>query len=237
MTGTNVFAGVNYFNLIRTIILTTWPIWALIVVVALGKLAYQLWEKQKLAKSGIAEIDHMSGKIFEKYLEVLFEKLGYRVERTRYIGDYGADLVTAKDGVKTVIQAKRYKGKAGVKAIQEAVAAKGYYDCSKAMVVTNSFFTQQAIELARRNQVELWDRNKLVSALLSVKETAPVTVFTVEQTRAVTSIDAQPLDIPKNTCALCGKAVSEKVMQYCLANQKRFAGEIYCYEHQRVLRA
>jgi HJR/Mrr/RecB family endonuclease len=43
----------------------------------------------------------------------------------------------------------------GVKAIQEAVAAKGYYDCMKAMVATNGFFAQQAIELARRNQVEL----------------------------------------------------------------------------------
>jgi restriction system protein len=121
-----------------------WPIWALIVIVALGKMAFQIWEQQKLAKSGISEIDQMSGKTFEKYLEVLFEKLGYRVERTRYVGDYGADLVTAKDGVKTVIQAKSYKSKAGVKAIQEAAAAKGYYDCSKAMVVTNSFFTQQA---------------------------------------------------------------------------------------------
>jgi hypothetical protein len=30
----------------------------------------------------------MSGKTFEKYLEVLFEKLGYRVERIRYIGGY-----------------------------------------------------------------------------------------------------------------------------------------------------
>jgi restriction system protein len=175
----------------------------------------------------------MSGKTFEKYLEVLFEKLGYRVERTRYVGDYGADLVTSKDGIKTVIQAKRYKSKAGVKAIQEAVAAKGYYDCSKAMVVTNNFFTQQAIELARRNQVELWDRNKLVAALLSVKESGPVMVFTVEQPQAAASTDAQPLDIPKNTCALCGKTVSEKVMQYCLANQKRFGDEIYCYEHQR----
>jgi restriction system protein len=148
MTGTNVFAGVNYFDLIRTIILATWPIWALIVVVALGKLAYQLWEKQKLAKSGIAEIDQMGGKTFEKYLEVLFEKLGYRVERTRYVGDYGADLVTAKDGVKTVIQAKRYESNVGIKAVQEAVSAKGKYDCSKAMVVSNSFFTLQAIELA-----------------------------------------------------------------------------------------
>ena len=233
MTGTNVFAGVNYFDLIRTIILATWPIWALIVVVALGKLAYQLWEKQKLAKSGIAEIDQMGGKTFEKYLEVLFEKLGYRVERTRYVGDYGADLVTAKDGVKTVIQAKRYKSKAGVKAIQEAVAAKGYYDCSKAMVVTNSFFTQPAIELARRNQVELWDRNKLVSALLSVKDNVVVGAF--GQNEAAVSADSQPMEDIQIKCALCGKPVSEKVIQYCLAHQERFSGKIYCYEHQRAL--
>jgi restriction system protein len=231
MTGTNVFAGVNYFNLIRTIILATWPIWALIVIVVLGKLAYQLWEKQRLAKSGIDDIDQMSGKTFEKYLEVLFEKLGYRVERTRYIGDYGADLVTAKEGVKTVIQAKRYKGKAGVKAIQEAVAAKGYYDCSRAMVVTNSFFTQQAIELARRNQVELWDRSKLVEALLSVKDNVVVGAF--GQTQAAASMDIQSSDVPQNTCALCGKPVSEKVTQYCLAHKERFHGEIYCYEHQK----
>ena len=42
-------------------------------------------------------------------LEVLFGKLGYRVENTRYAGDYGEDLVIAKDGIRTVVQAKRYK--------------------------------------------------------------------------------------------------------------------------------
>jgi restriction system protein len=201
------------------------------IALALGKLAYQLWEKQRLAKSGIDEIDNMSGKTFEKYLEVLFEKLGYRVERTRYVGDYGADLVTSKDGVKTVIQAKRYKSKAGVKAIQEAVAAKGYYDCSKAMVVTNNFYTQQAIELARRNQVELWDRNKVVSALLSVKDN--VVVGTFGQTQVAATTDVQPVMDTQNICALCGKPVSEKVIQYCLAHQERFDGRVYCYEHQR----
>jgi len=100
--------------------------------------------------------------------------------------------------------------------IQEAVASKGYYDCSKAMVVTNSFFTQQAIELARRNQVELWDRNKLVTVLLSVKNKTQQTVLdlSIQEETAVTT-DYQPSkDMPQNTCALCGKPVSEKLMNY-----------------------
>ena len=86
-------------------------------------------KKKRLAASGIADIDTMDGKAFEEYLEVLFGKLGYKVERTRYVGDYGADLITQKDGVKTVIQAKRYGKAVGIKAVQEAVAAKGMYGC------------------------------------------------------------------------------------------------------------
>ncbi len=86
-----------------------WYIWLILGLVLVGRLIFYLLEQQKLAKSGIADIDRMDGRKFEKYLKVLFEKLGYEVERTRYIGDYGADLVTINNGVKTVIQAKRYK--------------------------------------------------------------------------------------------------------------------------------
>lgn len=53
--------------------------------------------------------------------------------------------------------------------MQEAVAAKPVYGCQAAMVVTNSSFTQQAIHLARSNKVTLWDRKRLVAALLKVK--------------------------------------------------------------------
>jgi restriction system protein len=153
----------------KTVLLTIWPFYALLILFALIKYALHLLEKHRLAASGINDIDRMGGETFEKYLEVLFEKLGYKVHRTRLVGDYGADLVIARDGVKTVVQAKRYESRAGVKAVQEAVAAKGYYDCDNSMVVTNSFYTNQAVELARRNRVELWNRNRLVKELLAAK--------------------------------------------------------------------
>ena len=88
------------------------------------------------------------------------------MERTKYIGDYGADLVTTNNGAKMVIQAKWYNNKVGIKAVKEAVASKGYYNCDKAMVVTNSYFTNKAKTLASRNKVELWDRKILVKHLL-----------------------------------------------------------------------
>ena len=56
-----------------------------------------------------------------------------------------------KDGVKTDVQAKRHTKPVGIKAVQEVVAAKGMYRCTEAMVVTNSTFTQPAMELARTN--------------------------------------------------------------------------------------
>jgi restriction system protein len=206
-------------------LMAAWPIYALILVIVIFKAAFSIYEKQKLAKSGIDEIDKMDGKTFEKYLEVLFNKLGYRVERTRYIGDYGADLITNKDGVKTVIQAKRFKNKVNIKAVQEAVAAKGKYGCSEAMVVTNSYYTKQAEELARANGVRLWNRKDLANALLSVMKE--------------TSIKAEVYAAKENDqdlCVICGKPLSEKVKQFCLINQEKFSGKAYCYEHQKSIR-
>ena len=210
--------------------LALWQMWLILGVMALLKLAYILWEKNRLSKSGIGDIDHMDGITFEKYLEALFDKLGYRVERTQYVRDYGADLITSKDGIKTVIQAKRYKQKVGIKAVQEAVAAKGKYGCSEAMVVTNNFYTKAAIELAKANKVELWNRNHLVKALLSIKKDSLV----VEHRQEVAAAYVEQATTKNDVCAICNKLVSEKVRQYCLSNQQRFSGKVYCYDHQKI---
>ncbi|WP_090824830.1 hypothetical protein [Paenibacillus sp. yr247] len=36
-------------------------------------------------------------------------------------------------------------------------------------------------------------------------------------------------------CAECGKKVSEKVRDYCLERQNKFAGQVYCYDHQKMI--
>ena len=147
-------------------LLQLWPIWLLLVLAFAVRIGLAAYRYRRLSRSGIAEIDRMTGATFERYLEILFRQHGYQVERTGRAGDYGADLVVCKGGVRTIVQAKRYKRNVNLKAVQEAVAAKAMYNCSRAMVVTNSGFARSAYALARANDVELWDRDKLISMIL-----------------------------------------------------------------------
>ena len=58
------------------------PVLLPLLVFACFKKFLALKEKKELSKSGIDRVDRMSGQAFEKYLEALLEKLGYKVERT-----------------------------------------------------------------------------------------------------------------------------------------------------------
>lgn len=144
-----------------------WFLWLLLGGIGLVQLLRSRSEQRTLAGSGIDEIDVMDGRAFEQRLGVLFRSLGYTVEQTRERGDYGADLVVTKDGVRTVVQAKRWTETVGIKAVQEAHASAAMYRCAHSMVVTNRYYSRPAKELARVNDVRLWDRDDLVRALAS----------------------------------------------------------------------
>jgi HJR/Mrr/RecB family endonuclease len=113
----------------------------------------------------IVDIDKMSGYDFENLLKKLFEKMGYKVIHTSLSSDQGADLVIEKFGEKIVIQAKNWTGNVGNSAIQEVVASIKHYNAQRSMVITSSDFTSSAIDLARSNNVELWDGIKLSKVL------------------------------------------------------------------------
>jgi restriction system protein len=151
---------------------STWYTWAFLLLLMAMKYGPGLIESRQLRKAGMPEIDRMSGLEFEKYLEILFGRLGYHVQRTAYVGDQGGDLVLTKGGEKILVQAKRHSKAIGNKAVQEAAAARPHYQCHRAMVVANQEFTRPARELAKSNQVELWGRRKLAEVVLSLQSQA-----------------------------------------------------------------
>ena len=128
----------------------------------------RIQNKKLLLSSNILEIDRMDGFQFEKYLKVLFEKQGFKVEKTKNRSDYGADLVMKNGSKKIVVQAKRYTKAVGIKAVQEVIGAVAYYQAQEAWVVTNSTYTKSAVDLAKKSGVKLIDRTQLMTFVSSV---------------------------------------------------------------------
>lgn len=113
-----------------------------------------------------SDIDRMEGHDFERYCAVLLRQHGFQeVEVTRGSGDYGIDILAEKDGVTYAIQCKCYASPVGVKAIQEAYAGRDYYDRMVGAVLTNQYFTQPAVEAAKKLKILLWDRGYLESMM------------------------------------------------------------------------
>lgn len=128
---------------------------------------YRLSKVEKVL-SQVDKIPKMGGLEFESFLRDLYDALGYEVHRTD-INDQGADLIVRHGNEKIVIQAKRYKNSVSNSAIQQVFTAKHFYDCDKAIVITNSTFTKSAREVAEKVGVELWDKDSLKSMLNSMK--------------------------------------------------------------------
>jgi HJR/Mrr/RecB family endonuclease len=113
------------------------------------------------------KLGSLTGQEFEKLLYRLFEAMGYRVEWIGKSGDQGGDLIANKNGERILIQAKCYRDwSTGNDAVQQVVAAMKYYDCNQAMVITTSYFTSEAINLAKANNVALISKNQLQELLL-----------------------------------------------------------------------
>ncbi len=160
------FIGWYYTKLVEGIV-------AAIVIALLLFVIFKIWRRSrasaKFRKAGIYDIDEMTGEEFEQYLGELFEKRGFKVSYTKASSDYGADLIL-KDPEDTIaVQAKRYTGSVGVKAVQEVIGALKMYEATEAWVITNSYFTKPAEKLAESNDVYLIDRDELMELILETK--------------------------------------------------------------------
>jgi restriction system protein len=103
---------------------------------------------------------------FEKTFAKALENNNFcEIKVTKKSGDFGADILAEKDGIKYVIQCKYYSSPVGIDSIQQVYAAKIYYSSHVAVVATNSVFTKAAKILAEETGVILWDGEK-VNAML-----------------------------------------------------------------------
>lgn len=114
-------------------------------------------------------IDILNGIEFEKYIGQLLKKSGFtNVVVTKSSGDFGADIIAKKGNERYAFQCKRFSTPIGPKPIGEVLRGMNNYKCTKGVVVTNNYFTKQAIQEAIVSNIELWDRNKLINLINNI---------------------------------------------------------------------
>ncbi len=105
-------------------------------------------------------IDEMEGHDFEYYCADLLKKNGFiDVEVTKGSGDFGVDILAEREGISYAVQCKCYDKPIGVKAVQEVYAGRDYYGAMVGAVMTNQYFTQPAVDMAKKLKIMLWDRD------------------------------------------------------------------------------
>jgi len=120
----------------------------------------------------IDDVDRMDPFNFELLAGMIYQAQGFAVTETPKSGDQGADVFLEKAGEKTVVQTKLYSDSVGNHAVQEVIAARSHFRCQHAVVLSNSYFTRSAKELAMSTNVKLVDREEL-KAMLDIFNKSP----------------------------------------------------------------
>lgn len=153
-------------------LITYWPvaIGTLVLVLVVLIVNKKRHNKEEISRYNFnKDINSMDGFEFERYVAELLKHNDYtNVKVTQASGDHGIDVIADKNGLRYGIQCKRYSFTVGNSAIHEAYSGSAFYDCDKAIVVTNNKFTKSAREEAKKLGVILWDGDYLYEIINSV---------------------------------------------------------------------
>ena len=113
------------------------------------------------------QIARMDRTQFVVYVARLFSRKGYSVKLTPVIDNYCIDMVVEKHGVAiavAVVPATRLLGRDDMVCVAEG---RKHYPVNNAMVVTNLYFDNTAVQFAREQCMSLVDRNVLASEFMN----------------------------------------------------------------------
>lgn len=156
---------------------------------------------------------------YERHCAYLLQKAGWRASTTVATGDQGADVLAQYADINAVLQCKMYSQPVGNAAVQQVIAARVFYDCNLAAVITNAGFTKAAEALAKKafvvllhhDDLEGWARQQLSPCrdlIIRLRENG----FAVKQT----SKSSYAIDTPSGTRFVNGDSALEQVAKILL---------------------
>lgn len=154
-----------FCNLLRIIF------FPLVAILKLCKFFYRKIKNKLSLKNlknfDINKIDALNGYEFEDFVAMLFSCMGYDSMATQKSVDNGVDVIAKKNRKIIAIQTKLYYNHSvGNKAVQEIYTAKNLMLADYGVVITNSYFTPEAKQCAKKLNILLIDRISLQNILL-----------------------------------------------------------------------
>jgi hypothetical protein len=125
--------------------------------------------EEKTDKSEIKDINIMSGLEFEKLISSLFIKMGLDVTVTKQTADGGIDLIVYNSQPLLestyIVQCKRWGSNIGEPVVRDLYGVVTAERANKGILITNSNYTNSAINFAQGKPIELIDGLKLTNLL------------------------------------------------------------------------
>lgn len=159
------------------------PGWTLFTISTLIAMAWYVRqcvyraEQARFKVLGMDHIDQMPGRVFEEFVARLLSHRGYTTKITPSSNDKGVDIVARRNGARIAVQCKRQRRPVSRRAVSDVVTGKGFYHCADAMVITNTWFTSGARDLARSTGCVLVDRKGLAAWIEDFQSGIPCKFF------------------------------------------------------------
>ncbi|MEM0029491.1 MAG: restriction endonuclease [Candidatus Nitrosocaldus sp.] len=153
----------SYLELFQYAILIPIILIALTVLLAV-RIHRRRKSKERIRRLTIERLRSMQPKEFEYTVADILRAMEYKdVRIVGGSGDLAVDITARHGKDKVVVQCKRYTSKKVTSPEMQMFIGMMLteYNARKGIYVTTSSFTQDAIELARRHGIELWDGNTL----------------------------------------------------------------------------
>ena len=142
-----------------------------VIIVVVNKFSSNRINKWFSSGRQLRELKAMEPSEFEKYVAVLYKRLGYKTETVGGVNDGGIDVIaTDKEGIKHYIQCKKYiTKKVGSPEIRDFYGAMaGKLAEGKGFFITTNIFTHEAERFAEGKPIELIYGKKLVRIINQV---------------------------------------------------------------------
>jgi HJR/Mrr/RecB family endonuclease len=131
-------------------------------------------DEPELSKTSAYSVDSLSEREFERFAYWLLEELGYEIHPEKYSVDSGVYLVATKDDKKLAILINNTlrNSKVSNSVILNSQEDTSTYGCTGSIVLTTSYFSQQAKIDAQKFGVDLWDRDTIDVKITEVRKKA-----------------------------------------------------------------